>query len=181
MSFFAKAILRGEKPVEEWADAQGSTAFPTTQQFLEGIPQEIVGQLIWQQRQGIHVRQQSCAIPHYGYNSYSVAFRALRSKKDQRKSAETNSSRESWKTTQNSEAAEPETPPQPPEPLPPQQSLSAQPSPLPSVDTFVEDEQEEVIVAERMVQRSIGRSEKYEVIGDGSVVVGVEKGMESDI
>lgn len=42
---FAKTILRGENPIEEWTEAQGSAALPTTQQFLEGILQEIVGQL----------------------------------------------------------------------------------------------------------------------------------------
>ena len=42
---FAKTILRGEHPIEEWTDAQGSAALPTIQQCLEGILQEIVGQL----------------------------------------------------------------------------------------------------------------------------------------
>ena len=54
----ATTILRREKPVEEWTDAQGNAAFPTTQQYLEGIIHEIVGQLKWQQRQGIHEQQQ---------------------------------------------------------------------------------------------------------------------------
>ena len=31
----AKTILRGERPVEEWTDAQGNVAFPTTQELLE--------------------------------------------------------------------------------------------------------------------------------------------------
>ena len=34
----AKTILRGEEPVAEWTDARGNAAFPTTQEFLEGIP-----------------------------------------------------------------------------------------------------------------------------------------------
>ena len=54
----AKTILRGEKPVEERTDAQGSVAFSTNQQFVKGIIQEIVGQLKWQQEQGIHEQQQ---------------------------------------------------------------------------------------------------------------------------
>ena len=50
----AKTILRGEEPVEEWTDAQGNAAFPTPQEFLEGIILEIVGQLKYQRRHGIH-------------------------------------------------------------------------------------------------------------------------------
>ena len=50
----AKTILRGEKSVEEWMDARGKAAFPTAQKFLEVVLQEIVDQLKWQQRQGIH-------------------------------------------------------------------------------------------------------------------------------
>ena len=37
---------------------QGNVAFPTTQQFLERILQEIVSQFKCQQRQGIHEQQQ---------------------------------------------------------------------------------------------------------------------------
>ena len=45
----AKTILRGEESVEEWADAQGNAAFPTTQEFLKGILLEIVShQGAWQ-------------------------------------------------------------------------------------------------------------------------------------
>ena len=44
------------------------------------------------------------------------------------------------------------------------------------MEKFGEDEQEEVVVAERMVERSIGRCEKYEVIGDGIMVIDVEQG-----
>ena len=60
---------------------------------------------------------------------------------------------------------EAETPPQPPAPLPPQQSLPAQPSPLPPLEGFGEGQQEEVVVAERVV----GGNEKYEVTGDGNM------------
>ena len=54
----AKTILRREKPVEEWTDAQGNAAFPTTQEILEGTLLEIVGRLKWQRRQGFHEQQQ---------------------------------------------------------------------------------------------------------------------------
>ena len=40
----AKTNLRGEKLVEEWTDAQGNAAFPTTQQIIQGILQEMIGQ-----------------------------------------------------------------------------------------------------------------------------------------
>ena len=53
----AKIILRGESS-QGWTDANGSAAFPTTRQLLEGIFPEIVGQLKWQQTQGIHGQQQ---------------------------------------------------------------------------------------------------------------------------
>ena len=53
----AKTILCGEGPVEEWTDAQGNAAFPTPQEFLEGILLEIVGQLKWQRRHGFHELQ----------------------------------------------------------------------------------------------------------------------------
>ena len=54
----AKTNLRGEEPVEEWTDAQGNAAFPTTQEFLEGILLEVVSQLKWQRRPGFHEQQQ---------------------------------------------------------------------------------------------------------------------------
>ena len=66
---------------------------------------------------------------------------------------------ESGRLEEDGLAVETETPPQPLEPLPPPQSLAVQPSLLPSLEKFGEDEQEEVVVAEIMVERSIGRSE----------------------
>ena len=55
----AKTILRGEEPVGEWTDAQKNAAFPTNQEFLEGILLQIVGQLKWQRRHGLHEQQQN--------------------------------------------------------------------------------------------------------------------------
>ena len=68
----------------------------------------------------------------------------------------------------DAEAAEPETSTQPPEPLPPQQSLVAPPLPLSPPEEFIEDEPEEVVVAE---------SESIDMIGDRRIVVGMEKEM----
>ena len=67
-------------------------------------------------------------------------------------------------------AAEPETPPQPRAPLPPQQSLVAQPLPLPPLEKFGEDEQEGVVVAEKVVEAE-----------EKGMVVDVEKGMEKEV
>ena len=84
-----------------------------------------------------------------------------RSLKEEKRSKETCGNQpESGRLEEHGLAVEAEAPPQPPEPLPPQQSLAA----LPSLEKFGEDDQEEMVVAERMVKRSIGRSEKYEVI-----------------
>ena len=53
----ARIILRG-KSSQGWTDADGSAAFPTNQQFIEGTLPEIVGQFKWQRMQGIHEQQQ---------------------------------------------------------------------------------------------------------------------------
>ena len=80
---------------------------------------------------------------------------------------------ESGRSEEDGPAVDAEVPPQPPESLPPQQSLAAKLSPLPSLRKYSEDGQKEVVVAEIGAERSIGRRGKYEVI----VVVGVGKGM----
>ena len=90
----AKTILRGEEPVEEWTDAQGNAAFPTPQEFLEGILIEIVGRLKYQRRHGFHEQQQELF-----KIMASVVRRGHWRKGDRRKLAQINRSRERWKRT----------------------------------------------------------------------------------
>ena len=117
---FATTILRGEKPVEEWTDPQGNAAFPTSQEFLEGILLKIVAQLKWQRQNGFHEQQQEL---NKTMASVVMAW-TLEEKQSEGISA---NQPESGRLEEDAEAAEQETPPQPPEPLPLQQSLAAQP------------------------------------------------------
>ena len=113
-----KTILRGEKPVEELTDAQGNeAAFSTTQQFLEGSLQKIIGQLKWQQRQGIYEQQQEL------FKIMASVIIAL--SLEEKRSEEINTNRpEPGRLEEDAEAAEPETPmPPPPQSPPPPQLL----------------------------------------------------------
>ena len=139
----AKTILRGEKPIEEWTDAQRNAAFPTPQEFLEGILLEIVSQLKWQRRHGFHEQQQELF-----ETTASVAW-ALEEKRSEQISA---NQPEPRRLEEDAEASEQETPPQRAEPLPPQQSLAAQPLALLSPpEEVVGDEHEGVMVSKNMV------------------------------
>ena len=141
----AKTILRGEKPVEEWTDAQGNAAFPTSQEFLEGILLEIVGQLKWQRRHGFHEQQQEL---NKTMASVVMAW-TLEEKQSEGISA---NQPVSGRLEEDAEAAEQETPPQPPELLPPHQSMAAKPLALLSPPEEVGgDKHEGVIVSENMV------------------------------
>ena len=141
----AKTILRGEEPVEEWTDAQRNAAFPTPQEFLEGILIEIVGQLKWQRKHGFHEQQQEL----FKIMASVVMAWTLEEKRSEEISA---NQPESGTLEEDAKAADQETPPQPPEPLPPQQSLAAQPLGLLSPPEAVGgDEHEGVMVSKNMV------------------------------
>ena len=113
----AKTMRRGEEPVEEWTDAQGNAAFPTTREFLERILLEIVGRLKWQRRQGFHdQRQELLKI----MASVVVAW-TLEEKRSEENYA---NQPESGRLEEDAEAAESETPPPPPpQSTPPPQLL----------------------------------------------------------
>ena len=141
----AKTILRGEEPVEEWTDAQGNAAFPTTQEFLEGVLLEIVGQLKWQRRQGFHEHQQELL-------KRMASVETAWTLEENRSEGINANQPESGRLEEDAEAAQPETPPQPREPLPPQQSLAALPLVFLSPPEEVGgDEQEEVMVSKNMM------------------------------
>lgn len=116
-----------KKAVEERVDDQGSSAFPTTQQFLEGILHEIVGQLKWQHRQGTHAMQQELLESM----ASTLIARSWDEKNKEGEFCENQS--ESGRLQKDEKAARPETPPQPREPLPP--------------EIFGDDEPGEVVVA----------------------------------
>ena len=144
----AKTTFRGEELIEEWRDAQGNAAFPTSQEFLEGIILEIVGQLKWQRRQGFYEQQQEL------YKLMASVAWALKEKQ----SEEINANKpESERLEEDAEAADPETPPQPPVPLPPQQSLAAQSlGRLSPPEEVGGDEHEEVTVSSKNMVVGIG-------------------------